>query len=113
MKHPIVVQSFIEAKAAFQNAEESGEPLLLVSVSEAAASLGAKGFLELISAAAEGFPNVDYTAILDCGDQAGLAMNALRLGAKDISVDLPLEVRVKIEDMAAKMNARVHIRPDD
>jgi len=75
--------------------------------------LGVVGFLEMISAAVSENADIEYTAILDCGDQAGLALNALRLGAKDISVDLPPDVLAKIESIAAQLGARVHNRPND
>ena len=75
--------------------------------------MGVVGFLEMISAAASENADIEYTAILDCGDQAGLALNALRLGAKDISVDLPPDVLAKIESIAAQLGARVHSRPND
>ena len=110
MQNSYIVQSLQEAQKAF--AEARGV-LTLMSPPEAAASLGAKGFVGMVKAAAAKFPNVKYTAILDCGDQAGLAMNALRLGVKDICVDLPTEVRAKIEDMATQCGARVHKRPND
>ena len=75
--------------------------------------MGVVGFLEMISAAVSENADIEYTAILDCGDQAGLALNALRLGAKDISVDLPPDVLAKIESIAAQLGARVHNRPND
>jgi len=110
MMEPEIIHNYDEAENAFKT---TSGPVVLISAPEAAASLGVLGFLEMIAAAASEYSDIEYTAILDCGDQAGLAMNALRLGAKDICVNLPTEVRTKIEEMAAQSGARVHIRPSN
>jgi len=109
MEQPIIIRSLGDAKRAF---EESSGSIILMSVPNAAASLGVVGFLEMVTAAASEYAGREFTAILDCGDQAGLAMNALRLGAKDISVDLPQDVRAKIEDIAKQCGASLHHRPN-
>ena len=110
MQAPKVIHNFDEARSAFNGAKNS---CVLLSAPDAAASLGVVGFLEMVSAAASENADIEYTAILDCGDQAGLALNALRLGAKDINVDLPPDVLAKIESIASQLGARVHNRPKD
>ncbi len=109
MEQPVIIHSLGDARQAF---EKSSGSIVLMSAPNATASLGVVGFLEMVTAAAAEYAHREFIAILDCGDQAGLAMNALRLGAKDICVDLPQDVRTKIEDIAKQCGARLHDRPN-
>jgi hypothetical protein len=65
----------------------------------------------MIDEAAAAVPNARFKAILDCGDQAGLVMNALRHGIQFIRADLKNDIYDKLFSMAKQSDA-VIIRYD-
>lgn len=56
------------------------------------------------------FPQVPFTAVLDCGPAPGLALAALRAGIDHIAVEAPVEVMAKLVAIAERMGARVERR---
>ncbi len=82
-----------------------GRPLTLLSAPGAAGSLGALGFAALIREAAAAYPDVPLTAILDCADEPGLALNALRHGIRHIRLEASGDALAKVADMAGQVGA--------
>ena len=80
----IVVHSLAHAVAALQAAAETGRPVLLLSAVDAGLSAGAGWWREAITAARSSVPTARAAALLDCGDDAGAAQNALRVGVEAI-----------------------------
>ncbi len=107
MEHRIIVHSLADARAALEAAAAAGTPVTLASARRAAAYLGAAVFREMVSAAVQAVPGATYTAVLDCGHDAGLALNALRQGVKRIRVDAPEDVRRRLADIAAQCGAEL------
>lgn len=91
-------------------AASTGEILVLQSPPFSAQQMGASVFLALLAEAESHYPTTPFRAVLDCGDEPGLALNALRLGVKSIRVHLPEKIYVKIADMAANVDATVENR---
>jgi hypothetical protein len=56
------------------------------------------------------YPEVQVTAILDCGARADLAQAALRQGLVDICFRGPAAVARKLAEIAARRGARLHRR---
>lgn len=107
----ITVTSPAQAAAAFSAAAALARPLTLISAPDAAASVGPAWFAALVSDAQAGFPAVIPVAILDCGDAAGHALAAFRLGFKAIRYDGPAAPR--IADIAGHYGATViPVRPE-
>jgi hypothetical protein len=77
----VIVHCFEHALAAIEAAGEFGRGVILVSAPGAAGTVGAPWFLEVVRQAAATRPDVTVTAIVDCGDQPGFALGALRTGA--------------------------------
>ena len=75
-----VVHSLEHLRAALSAGAEAGLPIVALSGPGASAYAGSSWFSELVAAGASEFPGVQLTAILDCGDRAGDALTALRLG---------------------------------
>ena len=48
-----------------------------------------------------------HPVVIDCGDDAGLAMAALRTGSRDLLFTGPPGVATKLADMAAQLGGRV------
>ena len=81
----IVVHSLAHAVAALQAAAEAGRPVLLLSAVDAGLSAGAGWWREVIAAARNSVPTARTRgALLDCGDDAGAAQDALRAGVEAI-----------------------------
>ena len=102
----IIVHSLEHAETAMAAADELGIGVTLLSAADAAAFMGAKVFREITEQALAAHPNVSAKAVLDCGADAGRAMNALRNGVKIIRLHASEEVTKKIADIAAQQDAR-------
>jgi fructose/tagatose bisphosphate aldolase len=80
----IVVHALDDARAALRAAAEAGCPLLLASAPGAGCYAGAGWFAALVAAARAEFPDADLAAELDCADQPGAALAALRAGVAQV-----------------------------
>lgn len=103
----IVIHNLAHARAALAAAADLGSPVTLVSAPGAAAYLGAAVFREMVAEAARETPGVAVTALLDCGDDAGLALNALRHGLKAIRLRAGPEAMAAVADIARQLGATV------
>ncbi len=101
----ITVISFAQAEAALAAAAALKLPVTLISAPDAAASVGPGWFDALVALARAEYPDVEVTAILDCGAAPGRALAALRHGLKAIRYDGPSVER--IADIARRSGARL------
>ncbi|HEV2189771.1 MAG TPA: hypothetical protein VGR70_21360 [Stellaceae bacterium] len=70
------------AVAALQAATAADRDIVLLSAPGAGIFAGAGWFAALIDAVRSAVPTAKFTAILDCGDDAGAAQAALRAGVE-------------------------------
>jgi len=89
----------------------AAQPVRLISGPGAGGTLGPAVFMGIIDQTKSDHPDADIIACLDCADEPGTALNALRHGIEEIILAGPEEVVVKIADMAGKQGASVHPRP--
>ena len=75
-----VVHSLTHAVAALKAAAEAGRPVILLSAADAGIYAGPGWFKALAEAARKAVPAARFTAVLDCGDDAGAAQGAIRGG---------------------------------
>ena len=101
----IVIHGLAHAEAALAAAAELGVPVTLISAPSAAGYVGPAWFRAVVEQARAGQPQVDVTAVLDCGDMPGYALAALRDGAKVIRFSG--DTAAKIADIAAQYGAQV------
>ncbi|HLB80355.1 MAG TPA: hypothetical protein VJJ77_07615 [Dongiaceae bacterium] len=99
-----------DAEAALAAAARLGVPLTLVSAPGGAESGGAGWFEAVVRRAAAAHPEVEVTAILDCGDRADLVQAALRQGLKDVCFRGPARIADRLADIARQRDARLHRR---
>ncbi len=104
---PIIVHSLAEARAAVSAAAELGVPVTLASAPEAAGYLGALWFRELVQMASEERPEAQVSALLDCGDQPGHVMAALRQGLKRVRFTGPKTTAKILGDLASQYDAEI------
>ncbi len=103
----IIVHSLDHATAALSAAAELGVPVTLLSAPGAAAYLGAAVFRDRIAEASRAHPGVALTAVLDCGDKPGLALNALCQGIKVVRLEAAADVGSRVADIAGQLGAAV------
>jgi hypothetical protein len=103
VRREIIIHSLDHARAALAAAAACGKEVTLASAPGAALQAGPGWFKAVIDQASEAYPQVAMTAILDCGDQPGAAMAALRLGLKDLRFHGAAELRSKLEGMGAAL----------
>jgi len=102
---PVIVHSLDHARAALAAADGLGAAVTLRSPPGAAAYLGASVFRDMMAEAVLAFPDVPHTAVLDCGNDPGLALNALRHGIKALRLDASPDVCRRVADIAAQTGA--------
>jgi hypothetical protein len=97
----IVIHSSAQALAALAAARTLNRSVILASTPGAALQTGPAWFRAVIDQATERYPDVAVTAILDCGDQPGAVMGALRVGLTHLRFAGPAETRTKLAEMGA------------
>lgn len=103
----IVVYGFEDAVAALTAAASLDRPVRLKSPFVVAASLGPQVAWSMFRQASAVVPEAVATWVLDCGDETGLALAALRVGVSEVQVAAPSAARARVEDIAAQLGARV------
>ena len=101
----VIVHSLADARAAFTAAAHLRVPVIIESAKGAAGYAGPLWFLEVVRAARAEHPNVKATAVLDCGDNPGYALGALRAGCLAIRLRVRPRVAGKIKAIARQYGA--------
>jgi hypothetical protein len=101
VRREIVIHSLDHARAALSAAAACGKEVTLASAPGAALQAGPGWFKAVIEQASEAYPQVAVIAILDCSDQPGAALAALRLGLTKLRFHGPAELREKLAGMGA------------
>ncbi len=98
----VVVHDIHHARRALNRAQTLGVDVTLISAPGAAATLGPAVFREMIATVRAELPTttIGVDAVLDCGDDPGPALQALRSGCTYISSEAPDAVFVKLSDIA-------------
>jgi hypothetical protein len=94
----VVVHDRAQAEAALAAAEELGCAIWLRSAPDAAAYAGV-GYLKALGDA------LGHEIVVDCGDDAGLVMAALRTGCRRLAFSGPTAVSQRLAEMAAELGA--------
>jgi hypothetical protein len=105
------VHSLDHARLALAAAREQGVAIALRSAEDAASYAGAGWFAAMTAAAKKEFPDVAFTASLDCGAAPGYALAALREGVRLVRLRGSRRVRGKISSIAGKSGAALDDDP--
>lgn len=108
MSNPIIIHDLEHAKAALAAAAEMDVDVTLISAPGAVAYLGATVFRDIVAEAARAHPQARYTAVLDCGDEPGLALGAMRHGIQAVRIHNGPELSGKLADIAAQRGVTVY-----
>jgi len=101
----IIVHSLEQARAAVAAAASLGVPVTLVSAPGAGAYAGPAWFKALVDAAAAAHPEIAVTAVIDCGEEPGTVLAALRAGFRYVVFTGPDAARSALADLAAARGA--------
>ena len=105
--HRIIVHSLDHARAALAAAAAAGVPVTLASAVGAGGYAGPLWFKALIEAALREHPGMSAAAVLDCGDEPGTTLGALRAGIKRVRFSGAAEVRARLAAIAAQLGAAI------
>lgn len=100
-----------EARAALGDARRRALSATLVSPPGAAAYLGVGFFWAVVEAARAEAPEVEVEAVMDCRDDPGWALAALRTGFKSVVLGGNRRARARVAAIARAMGARLLARP--
>ncbi len=111
-RYAFVIHGMDDARTVLTAASDFGRSVALWSAPGAAAYMSAPVFREIIDAVGAEFPDIDVIGVLDCGQDAGYALAALRHGVRFARVELPSVTRDKVTDIARQVGATiVNVRP--
>jgi hypothetical protein len=94
--------------AALAAGAASGRPVIALSGESAGAYAGAEWFLALVRQCQPAFPDVELTAMFDCGDRAGDALAALKAGVGDVVFTGHPDAAVRLAAISGQRGARIH-----
>lgn len=109
-----VLYDLASGKTLMDTARQQGYgSIQFYSPVSAADYLGPAVFAAIHDALANHDNTMAVTAVFDCGEGTGRALDAIRQGVQDISVKADAECLRRIHDIARQSGTRVCPRPDD
>ena len=105
----IIIHSLAHARAALAAAHALKVPVTLASARGAGGYAGPLWFKSLVESARADFPEVEVTAVLDCGSEAGTTLAALRHGIKRVRFTGDETALASLRDIARERGAEVEI----
>ena len=102
----IVIYSLAHAIAALKAAVQAGRPVVLASAPGAGSYVGPGWFRELIAAAREAVPEASCSSVLDCGDNRGATLAALRSEVEGVVFTGRADVARRLADIASQYRVR-------
>jgi hypothetical protein len=99
----VIVRGLEDARSVLRAA--GARPVLLLSPPEAARLLGPAWWVAMLDAARAEVPGATARGVLDCGDAAGMAQEALAAGADGILFTGPEAQARRLASVAAKAGA--------
>lgn len=103
----IVIHSLADAREALGAARDLRSPVVLMSAASGAAALGPGWWQALIGRVAAEYPDVLFTALLDCGARSDLVQAALRQGLTELCFRGPAATARRLGEIAAQRGARL------
>ena len=108
--HPpprIIIHSLDHARAALAAAAAAGVPVVLASAAGAGGYAGPLWFKAVVEAALGEHPGMAAAAVLDCANEAGTTLAALRAGIKRVRFTGRADVLARLAAIAAQLGAEI------
>ena len=96
----IIVHSLAHAVAALRAAAQTGHSVMIASAKGAGIYAGPGWFGALVEAARERVPEARCSALLDCADEAGAALAAIRSGVERVVFTGEEELARRLSEIA-------------
>ena len=110
----IVVHSLAQAIGALSAAARAGRSVALVSAPDAGGYVGPGWFKALVAAARDAVPVIRCSTFLDCGDNVGAALAAIRAEVEGIIFTGRPDVAYRLADIARQHSVCLKMeRPSD
>jgi hypothetical protein len=103
----IIIHSLAQAIAALNVAARAGRAIVLASAPDAGGYVGPGWFGALIAAAREAVPGARFSALLDCSDNVGAALAAIRLEIEGVVFIGRADVAGRLADIARQHGVRL------
>lgn len=103
----IIVHSLDHAVAALAAAARARRPIILASAPDAGGCVGPGWFAALVNAARKAVPDARFSALLDCGDNVGAALAAIRSEVESIIFTGRPDVARRLADIARQQDVRL------
>lgn len=104
----IAIHELAHAIAALEAARRHRQPVMLVSAPGAVRSGGAGWWRELIAQARAQVPDADAASVLDCADEPGMALAAIREGVEAVALDGDTDTLRRVGDIARQSGVALH-----
>jgi fructose/tagatose bisphosphate aldolase len=103
----IIVHSLDDARAALAAASALKTPVTLASAHGAGGYAGPLWFKAIVEAAAAEYPGAEMAAVLDCADEAGTVLQALRHGLKRVRFTGNAAALKRLRAIAGELGAMI------
>jgi len=104
----IVVYNYDHVISTMKAASKLKKNIIIASPPNAAAYMGPMFFKKLLKKGKSLFPSVKYVEILDCGNDTGLALEAIHCGINRIKIKCNKTVLEKIKNICKKKGLTVN-----
>ena len=98
----IVVYNYNHVICVMKAAEKLKKNIIISSPSNAAAYMGPMFFKKLLQKGKKLFPSIKYSELLDCGNDTGLALEAIQYEINHIKVQCNKTVLEKLKNICKK-----------
>jgi hypothetical protein len=113
-KARIIIQSLFQATAVLTVSARAGRPVVLVSAPDAGGYVGPGWFKALAAAATEAVPDARCSSLLDCGENVGAALAAIRAEVEGVIFTGGADAARRLADIARQHGVRFETkRPSD
>ncbi len=103
----VIVHSLGQAVAVLNDIPEGDGGVLLLSPPDASSYMGASVFKAMVDQAHEAMPDSAFVAALDCGDDAGHALTAIREGIRAIVLSDSCPAYARVIEIAKENGVNV------
>jgi acyl-CoA reductase-like NAD-dependent aldehyde dehydrogenase len=103
----IIIHSLPQAVAALRAAASVGRPIVLASAPDAGGYAGPGWFRALVVLARQAVPHVRFSGLLDCGDNVGAALAAIRAEVEGVAFTGRPDVARHLADIARQHGVRL------
>lgn len=102
-----IIHEYAHARALLEAAVRRNTAITLVSAPGAVRTGGAGWWRALVSQVRNAVPEADVTSILDCADEPGMALAAIREGVEAIAISASYDTINRLSDIAAQSDVTI------